>query len=90
MKYPQTPHFKNQLQSPFWKFNAEHKVHMESLKQKTIKADFTSVNFNADPLKFVSECLKYFVGVALSLKEKDCIHASRAMLKLGCFVEPFN
>ena len=63
---------------------------METLKQKTIKADFTSVNVNADPLKFVSESLKYFFGVAINLKEKDCINASRAMHKLGCFVEPFN
>ena len=63
---------------------------MESLKQKTIKADFTSVNVNADPLKFVTESLKYFVGVSLNMKENDCVHASRALLKLGCFVEPFN
>ena len=63
---------------------------METLKQKTIKADYTSVNVNADPLKFISESLKYFVGIAMNLKEKDCVQASRAMLKLSCFVEPFN
>lgn len=63
---------------------------MEILKQKTIKADFASVSLNSDPLTFITESLKYFVGIALNLKEKDCINASRSMLKLGCYVEPFN
>lgn len=90
IKYPQTPHFKNQLQSPFWKFNAEHKTHMESLRQKTIKSDFQSVDLNADPLCFVGESLRYFAGVGVNLKEKECINASRALMKLGCYAEPFN
>jgi len=54
LKYPQTPHFKNQLQSPFSKFNADHKIHMETLRQKTLKASFTSINLNSDPLKYVN------------------------------------
>lgn len=90
MKYPQTPHFKNQLQSPFGKFNEEHRLHIETLKQKTFKADFAAIDLNSDPLKFITERLKYFVGISLNLKEKECIAASRALLKLGCYVEPFN
>ena len=26
----------------------------------------------------------------MNFKENDCLHASRAMYKLGCFAEPFN
>lgn len=65
-------------------------MHIESLKQKTIKADFQPVDINEDPLKFVGESLRYFVGIGLTLKENECISASRALLKLGCYVEPFN
>ena len=90
LKYPQTPHFKNQLQSPFWKFNAEHKFQLETLRQKTLKTNFTSININSDPLRYVTESLKYFIGISLNLKEKECVNASRALLKLGCYVEPFN
>jgi hypothetical protein len=90
LKYPQTPHFKNQLQSPFWKFNAEHKTHMESLKQKTIKSEFQSLDLNVDPLNYIGESLRYFAGLAANLKEKECINASRALMKLGCYAEPFN
>jgi tetratricopeptide (TPR) repeat protein len=63
---------------------------METLKHKTAKADFAPVDLNVDPLTFVNEYLRYFVGVAMTLKEKECINASRALLKLGCYVEPFN
>lgn len=63
---------------------------METLRQKTVKCDFTALDLNVDPLNFVSERLRYLVGISLNLKEKDCINASRALLKLGCYVEPFN
>ena len=63
---------------------------METLRQKTLKASFTSINLNSDPLKYASESLKYFVGLSINLKEKECVDASRALLKLGCYVEPFN
>ena len=59
---------------------------METLKQKTIKADFSAIGFNSDPLDFISAGLKYFVGLGLSFKEKECPFSSRAMFKLGCYV----
>jgi len=40
------------------------------LKQKTIKADFSIIDLNSDPLNYIGESLKYFVGIALNLKEK--------------------
>ena len=58
---------------------------METLKQKTIKADFPTIDINSDPLNFVGESLKFFAGIASNLKEKGCVNAARALIKLGCY-----
>ena len=38
----------------------------------------------------IIEKMQYFVGISQTFKEKDCNCASRALLKLACYVEPFN
>lgn len=63
---------------------------METLKQKTVKAEFQAININSDPLNFIGESLRFFAGIAINLKEKECANATRALIKLGCYSEPFN
>ena len=64
-------------------------MNMESLKQVTMKNDFQALPLSTDPLNYVAGALKYFIGMALTLKEEN-VNAARAMFRLGCYVEPFN
>lgn len=43
-------------------------MHMENLKQKTVKVELNPIDLNSDPYKYVSAPLNYFIGMSLKLK----------------------
>ncbi len=93
MKYPETPHFKNQLLSPFWKFNKDNKYNIETLQKnfnKGPKCEFSAIELNEDPLLYVTEPIKYFIGLALKMKEKERMGECLMLLKLACYTQPYN
>jgi hypothetical protein len=93
VKYPETPHFKNQLLSPFWKFNKDNKYNIETLQKnfnKGPKCEFSAIELNEDPLLYVTEPIKYFIGLALKMKEKERMGECLMLLKLACYTQPYN
>jgi hypothetical protein len=60
--------------SPFWKFNRDNKYNIETLQKNFnngSKNDFLPIDLDEDPLCYVTEPIKYFIGLALKMKEKD-------------------
>ena len=77
MVHPETPGFKNLLQSPFTKFNSLHQEIINDLiKNKETKASAEPIPFNASPFTYYNEeknyfdSGKYFMGMALTAKEQ--------------------